>query len=221
VLTVGFVLVALLSGVPADAPDEASQFLRRGNEAFLDGRLDDAIREYNRGYQLFPSPNLLYNLGQAYRAAGRKREALDAFRKVIREVEEGPARDLANRLASARAWAAALEAELSAAAPAPAAPPKEEPDTPPARTAAAAASGKVAKSPAAGITGVRLTPPRNINDLGITATAVPPPNQRPHKRWVWWAIGLGAAVTAVASVFVVSSLGHQSSCPSSADLGCF
>jgi tetratricopeptide (TPR) repeat protein len=161
--------------------------------------VEEAIRHYTRAHQLFPSPKLFYVLGQAYYAAGRKQDALEAFRKFVRELESTTPldEDTTTRVALARRWVTSLEAEL-ATAPAPLlrapppGPPALRPDTAP--------------KPAA----------------NLTATATAAPNSGKSRRFVWWAAGIGAAVATTAAILLISTPWNQrAGCPASADLGCF
>ena len=58
----------------------ARQHFDQGSVAFDLGNFREAAREYEEAYRLKPDPALLFNLGQAYRFAGMKVEALHAYR---------------------------------------------------------------------------------------------------------------------------------------------
>jgi len=63
--------VAAASSTGLAAPDapakaQAQATLREGNAALERGRPDEALAKFTEAYQLFPSPKLHYNLGQAH-----------------------------------------------------------------------------------------------------------------------------------------------------------
>lgn len=60
---------------------EAEMHFRRGMEAFARSRFGDALQEFQAGYELMPSPDLLYNVGRTLQNLGRLQEALDVFRR--------------------------------------------------------------------------------------------------------------------------------------------
>jgi tetratricopeptide (TPR) repeat protein len=53
-------------------------------EAYNLGHFDEAARHYESAYLLVQDPILLFNLGQAYRFAGKPDRALAAFRSFLR-----------------------------------------------------------------------------------------------------------------------------------------
>jgi tetratricopeptide (TPR) repeat protein len=148
VLTGALVLVAVFAGDAADPRIEAQAALARGNEAYRAGKVEDAILEYTRAYDLVPSPSVLYNLGQAYDEAGRKREALDALDTFIRKAEESPSAhpELAGRVQKARRWVKSLRAELALPAAI------EPPGTPPVALGIAASPPAPTKGPSRRLT---------------------------------------------------------------------
>ena len=60
----------------ADSPDEAK---RKGDEAMVALRYQDALDHYQRAYEATKSPALLYNMGRAYEGLGEFPRALDAL----------------------------------------------------------------------------------------------------------------------------------------------
>lgn len=95
--------------------------------AYREGRFEDAIRLLREARALKPEPVLLYNLGRAYEAAGRRREAADAYERYLAEEPRAADRGaLEGRVASLRREEAERDALLKASkAEAPAAPPRE------------------------------------------------------------------------------------------------
>ena len=77
--------VALLaSAAHADpVPDKARQLADRGRLLHDAGDYTDAIAAYNEAYSLAPSPNLLFNLAQAYRLAGKCDDAAWMYRRYL------------------------------------------------------------------------------------------------------------------------------------------
>jgi tetratricopeptide (TPR) repeat protein len=199
VLTAAITLVAFLSAAPPENRAQAEQFLRRGNEAYLAGRFDEAIRLYTSAHSLFPSPKLFYNLGQAYHAADRKQDALNAFKEFIRGMEstafDDP--DLEEKVKNARARVTALKTELE----------RDEPQPSPAALGRPPAESG------------QKTPGNEMRSLAVFPPVVA--DRGRSRRLTWWALALGAVVTAAATIVIVSTAGHKPSCPSNVDLGCF
>lgn len=111
VVGLGLVL-ALANGANADrttpapmTPEQAD--LRARDKAtsakrlFDRGEYDAAIGDYREAYRLVPSTGLLYNLGQAYRLAGRCAEASDAYRRYLTRSPDSPYRETAEQNLSA------------------------------------------------------------------------------------------------------------------------
>src|SRR5439155_2613291 len=66
----------------AEAKKQAKSHFKQGKAYLEAGAYDDAIRELEAAYELFPIPDMQYNLGQAYRMKGERKKALDAFKKA-------------------------------------------------------------------------------------------------------------------------------------------
>jgi tetratricopeptide (TPR) repeat protein len=66
----------------AEAKKQAKAHFRQGKAYLEAGAYDDAIRELEAAYQLFPIADMQFNLGQAYRMKGERKKALDAFKKA-------------------------------------------------------------------------------------------------------------------------------------------
>lgn len=79
--------------------EEARALFAAGAAAVDGGRWADAIRSFERAYELTGAPSALYNLGLAFRALGRHRESRDAFDRLLRDHDlEGSARADAQHL---------------------------------------------------------------------------------------------------------------------------
>ncbi len=78
---------------PAAAdPVSSAEHLRRSVEAFQSKDFLRAATELQAAYRQDPKPLLLFNIGQAYRRAGRAQEALDAYEQFMRADPKSPLR---------------------------------------------------------------------------------------------------------------------------------
>jgi hypothetical protein len=89
------VLLSLLaqeaSPAPAvDAKAKAQALLKEGAQDYEQAAFADALAKFEQAYALFPSPRLLFNIGQANRELGRPLEAIDAFERFLVQVSEAP-----------------------------------------------------------------------------------------------------------------------------------
>jgi tetratricopeptide (TPR) repeat protein len=77
----------ILCGTPRLHAQEASASARehfnRGYAFAEKGDAASAIREFERAYAISPNTSVLYNLGQAYAAAGRSREAIETLERYL------------------------------------------------------------------------------------------------------------------------------------------
>ena len=159
--TVSCLLAALVLALasPALGDDSATEQARQhyeiGTQQYDLGHWDDAIREFEKAYELRPDPSFLYNLAQAYRRKGDPKRALDLYKNYLAKVPKTPQRpEIEERIKS-------LQKQIEEAAPAkPAAPALEptvtspvlpaSPAEAPAPTEASATSApQVSPSPAA------------------------------------------------------------------------
>jgi tetratricopeptide (TPR) repeat protein len=83
-------LLAFLALSLAPAPAAADDARTQAKEHFAKGKkhldakeYDAAIVEYQTAYDLVPIPELLFNIGQAYRLKGDKLRAYDAYQKYL------------------------------------------------------------------------------------------------------------------------------------------
>jgi hypothetical protein len=93
----------------ADTPDEAK---RKGDEAMVALRFQEALAHYQRAYEATKSPALLYNMGRAYEGLAEFPKALDALEefndkapaelkaRIPKGVLEDMLRDIRNRVAT-------------------------------------------------------------------------------------------------------------------------
>ena len=86
-------LIALTASVSADpdpdAADRAKAHFKQAKAYEAAGQFARAADEFNAAYELDPRPEMLFNIGQAFRLAGAKREALDYFNRYIDEQPDG------------------------------------------------------------------------------------------------------------------------------------
>jgi tetratricopeptide (TPR) repeat protein len=82
VLALSFLLAFRSLGF-AEERAEMREHFRKGTQAFDLGQFDEAIAEYGKAYRIKEDPALLYNLGQAHRAAGHTAEALHFYKVYL------------------------------------------------------------------------------------------------------------------------------------------
>jgi tetratricopeptide (TPR) repeat protein len=124
--------VALAVAGASARADEAEQRSRAhyqlGREHLDLREYDEAIREFEIGYQLKPLPLFLYNIAQVAYTAGEKQKALDNYQRYLKANPRAPER------AQVNARIEELESALAAApppTPPPAPAPTAVPTTPP------------------------------------------------------------------------------------------
>jgi hypothetical protein len=103
-------LVAQATPSPA-SPDEkarAQVLLKEGAKLYEKGALAPALEKFNQAYAEYPSPKLLFNIGQASRDLGRLAEAMSAFEHFLTEATDAPA----DMTTEARKSVAELEGKL-------------------------------------------------------------------------------------------------------------
>lgn len=104
-------LVLMSSAQDASAQDSdikalAKELVSRGLQAQTAGRYDEAVDLYQTAYDLLPHPELLFNIGQAYRLKGAQLVALTYYHKYLALQPEGRAAK------EAAEWAVVLEKSL-------------------------------------------------------------------------------------------------------------
>jgi tetratricopeptide (TPR) repeat protein len=80
------------SGAFGTIDEQVQERLARARTHFSAGRYDDAIVELQSAYKLKPNPNYLFSIGQSHRRAGRHHEALDSYRRFLKESQNTPLR---------------------------------------------------------------------------------------------------------------------------------
>jgi hypothetical protein len=107
------VLLALLAQAVAATPDPnakatAQALLNEGSRLYERSDYSGALEKFNAAYAAYPSPKLMFNIGQANRDLGRPVEALLAFENFLsNEIDASP-----ETTADARRSLAELRAKL-------------------------------------------------------------------------------------------------------------
>jgi tetratricopeptide (TPR) repeat protein len=94
-------IVACLIASTAHADDRAvfHEHVRKGTRAYNLGHYRDAVAEFEAAYQLKDDPAILFNIGQAYRAAGDYASAVTAYKSYVRNLPKGERhRDITARI---------------------------------------------------------------------------------------------------------------------------
>ena len=68
----------------------AQVLLKDGAQHYERAEFADALENFEKAYAVFPSPKLLFNIGQASRELGRPVEAVDAFEKFLDQAGDAP-----------------------------------------------------------------------------------------------------------------------------------
>lgn len=102
------VFVVLTSVAFAEGPS-AQVLYSEGEAEFRAGKIDAAIESFSRGYALEARPEFLLNLGQCYRALGRRSEAIGYFERFIKAAPDHALRSNAERTLEELRRAEALE----------------------------------------------------------------------------------------------------------------
>lgn len=119
ILAVGlaYVPVPALADAGADARVEAKQHYDAGETAFRLGELDRAITEWRQSYELSKVPLLLYDIGQAYRQKGDKKQALFFYQQYLSVAPTGENHDVAEKRVDELKQALAAEQKAQTAPP--------------------------------------------------------------------------------------------------------
>jgi hypothetical protein len=69
---------------------QAQALLKEGAELYRQGAFADAVEKFDQAYAVFPSPKLLFNIGQASRELGRPVESVEAFDRFLVQAPDSP-----------------------------------------------------------------------------------------------------------------------------------
>ena len=220
-LTVALVLLVVVSGArAADQEKEAAKaHVRKATAAYNLGKYAEAIKEYEAAYEQTLDPNLLFNVGQAYRLAGDHEKAIMAYRSFIRSTPDSERRRLAEskirEIEQQRPAVPPTTSPVPGAGPATAA--AAPTGTAPVATPAPPVVPPLAKMPSPG-SAAAATPSTTEAPAGLgTAPTAPEPTQPApfYKRWPFWT-GVGVAVVvAVVLTVVLYPHGNDVTMPSS------
>ena len=77
---------------------EALKHLRAGLAKYNEGEYQEAIKEYKKAYELYPSPKLFPNIASAYKYMGQNLNALEYFEKFLNATRDDAADPKIQRL---------------------------------------------------------------------------------------------------------------------------
>jgi hypothetical protein len=85
-----FAILAQTSPSTGDSQNKAQAraLLDQGTKLYEQGDVAGALEKYQAAYATFPSPKLMFNIGQANRDLHRQLEALEAFEKFLADAPE-------------------------------------------------------------------------------------------------------------------------------------
>ena len=89
------ILLAILAQASPPTGDpqakaQAQALLGQGTKLYQQGDVADALEKFQAAYAAFPSPKLMFNIGQANRDLSRPVEALEAFEKFLAGAADAP-----------------------------------------------------------------------------------------------------------------------------------
>lgn len=179
VMTAAVLLPSLAAAATSEAEREARTHFQAGEARFKAGAFDEALAEYQKGYQAKPLPGFLVNIAQCQRRLGDLKSARATYQKFVLVAPDSPL------IPQVRSMMAEIDALL-----------EKEQAKPPAETATEEAKPKADAPPPA------ATPPAEAPVLVAAAPApAPAPASTGHRWWLWGALGavvVGGAITAVA-----------------------
>ena len=210
----------LCSGLPARAADPRTESARahsqEGDAYYKLEKYKNAISEYEQAYLAKPDPSFLYNIAQCHRLMGERAEAINFYRRFLRDAPNAPNRAIAEKHIRDLEEAGANGAPPAAGRPA-TAPPPVEPLAPPAPPPAASTPPPASSSPPPVPVAVPLdAPPPTSTPVSTTPmvenSSAPSQTESPpfyHKWWFWTAVG----VVVVGSIVLIATANRDPSCP--------
>jgi len=180
VMTAAVLLPSLAAAATSEAEREARTHFQAGEARFKAGAFDEALAEYQKGYEAKPLPGFLVNIAQCQRRLGDLKSARATYQKFVLVAPDSPL------IPQVRSMMAEIDALL-----------EKEQEKPPAETVTEEKPKPEAPPPAA-------TPPLEAPAPVLVAAApapAPAPASTGHRWWLWGALGavvVGGAITAVA-----------------------
>lgn len=74
----------------SEAKARAQALLYQGAQHYERAEFAEALDRFEQAYEVFPSPKLLFNIGQASRELGRPVDAIDAFERFLAQAANSP-----------------------------------------------------------------------------------------------------------------------------------
>src|SRR5262252_10430030 len=173
------------AAAPSEKEREARAHFQAGEARFKAGDFEQALTEYQAGYDAKPLPGFLVNIAQCQRRLGDLKTARATYQKFVLVAPDSP---LVPQVKSMMAEIDGLLASTDKSKPAP--PPEE--DAKPEPEVAALPAAKEPETPAPAL----VKPERATEDEPAPATE---PEKKSHRWWLWGALGavvVGGAVTA-------------------------
>ena len=107
------ILLTFLAQAAPLTPDpqakaQAQELLGQGSKLYQQGDVTGALEKFEAAYVAFPSPKLMFNIGQANRDLGRPVEAIEAFQRFLAEATDASP----EKMADARRFVAELQMKL-------------------------------------------------------------------------------------------------------------
>ena len=179
VMTAAVLLPSLAAAATSEAEREARTHFQAGEARFKAGAFDEALAEYQKGYEAKPLPGFLVNIAQCQRRLGDLKSARATYQKFVLVAPDSPL------IPQVRSMMAEIDALL-----------EKEQAKPPAETATEEAKPKADTPPPAAPPPVEAPAP-----VLVAAAPAPAPAPTGHRWWLWGALGavvVGGAITAVA-----------------------
>ena len=212
----GVVLLAawLSAGQPARAADPRTESARQhsaeGDAYYKLEKYGNAIGEYEQAYLAKSDPSFLYNIAQCHRLMGQNAEALNFYRRFLKDAPNAP-----NRAVAEKHIKDLEDASHATLEPPPvAAPPPEVPPAP--EPAAPAAPPNPATTTTAPTLALRPPPPTSaptgeMPPVGAAGAVSSPSESHPiySRWWFWTAIG----VVAAGGIIIALAGRHDPACP--------
>ena len=216
----------LCSGLPARAADPRTESARahsqEGDAYYKLEKYKNAISEYEQAYLAKPDPSFLYNIAQCHRLMGEGSEAINFYRRFLKDAPNAPNREIAEKhirdLEESGANGTASPPSPGAPSPsppliAPLAPPPAAALAPPPPSPVAPATPAVSSPPPAPVAVSLDAPPPPASTTPVVENA-PAPSQTEsspfyHRWWFWTAV----AAVVVGGIVLIATANRDPSCP--------